>query len=54
MPIQAILVAGDRGASRAIRGRSKAFVEVAGKPMVVHVVVWGWGAAGVCEFYGVG
>ena len=38
MPIQAILVAGDRGASRAIRGRSKAFVEVAGKPMVVHVL----------------
>ena len=38
MPIQAILVAGDRGASRAIRGRSKAFVEIAGKPMVVHVL----------------
>ena len=38
MPIQAILMAGDRGASRAIRGRSKAFVEIAGKPMVVHVL----------------
>jgi len=38
MRIQAILVAGDRGASRAVRGRSKAFVEVAGKPMVVHVL----------------
>jgi len=38
MRVQAILVAGDRGASRAIRSRSKAFVEVAGKPMVVHVL----------------
>jgi len=38
MQIQAILVAGDRGASRAVRGRSKAFVEIAGKPMVVHVL----------------
>ncbi len=38
MRVQAILVAGDRGASRAIRGRSKAFVEVGGKPMVVHVL----------------
>jgi GTP:adenosylcobinamide-phosphate guanylyltransferase len=38
MRVQAILVAGDRGASRAVRGRSKAFVEVAGKPMVVHVL----------------
>lgn len=38
MRVQAILVAGDRGASRAIRGLSKAFVEIAGKPMVVHVL----------------
>jgi GTP:adenosylcobinamide-phosphate guanylyltransferase len=38
MRVQAILVAGDRGASRAVRGRSKAFVELAGKPMVVHVL----------------
>ncbi|MFI5314246.1 MAG: nucleotidyltransferase family protein [Myxococcota bacterium] len=38
MGIQAILVAGDRGASRAVRGTSKAFVEVAGRPMVVHVL----------------
>jgi len=38
MRTQAILVAGDRGASRAVRGTSKAFVDVAGKPMVVHVL----------------
>ena len=38
MPIQALLMAGDRGASRAVRGRSKTFVEVAGKPMFVHVL----------------
>ena len=38
MAIQAILVAGDRSASRTVRGTSKAFVEVAGKPMFVHVL----------------
>jgi len=38
MRIQAILLAGDRGASKAVRGSSKAFVEIAGKPMVVHVL----------------
>jgi GTP:adenosylcobinamide-phosphate guanylyltransferase len=38
MAIQAILVAGDRSASRAVRGTSKAFVELGGKPMFVHVL----------------
>ena len=38
MRVQAVLLAGDRGASRAVRGQSKTFVEVAGKPMVVHVI----------------
>jgi len=38
MRIQAILLAGDGGASKAVRGTSKAFVEIAGKPMVVHVL----------------
>lgn len=38
MRFEAVLVAGDRGASRAVRGISKAFVEIAGKPMVVHVL----------------
>ncbi len=33
-----MLVAGDRGHSRAVRGQSKTFVHVAGKPMVVHVI----------------
>jgi len=36
--LQAVLVAGDRGHSRAVRGQSKTFVEVAGRPMVVHVI----------------
>jgi GTP:adenosylcobinamide-phosphate guanylyltransferase len=36
--VQAVLLAGDRGASRAVRGRSKAFLEVASKPMLVHVL----------------
>jgi GTP:adenosylcobinamide-phosphate guanylyltransferase len=38
MSIQAVLLAGDRGAAKAVRGRSKAFVDVAGRPMVVHVL----------------
>ena len=38
MGVQAVLLAGDRGASRAVQGRSKAFVEVGGKPMLVHVL----------------
>ena len=33
-----MLVAGDRGHSRAVRGQSKTFVQLAGKPMVVHVI----------------
>ena len=36
--VQAVLLAGDRGASKAVRGASKGFVKVAGKPMVVHVL----------------
>lgn len=38
MGVQAILLAGDRGASRAVKGRSKAFLELAGRPMLVHVL----------------
>lgn len=38
MGVQAVLLAGDRGHSRSVKGRSKAFVEVAGKPMLVHVL----------------
>jgi GTP:adenosylcobinamide-phosphate guanylyltransferase len=38
MSVQAILLAGDRGAAKAVKGRSKAFIEVAGKPMLVHVL----------------
>ena len=38
MSVQAILLAGDRGHSRAVRGESKAFLSVDGKPMVVHVI----------------
>ena len=38
MRIRAVLLAGDRGASRSIGGWSKPFLEVGGKPMVVHVL----------------
>ena len=38
MSVQAVLLAGDRSHSRAVKGRSKAFVEVGGKPMVIHVL----------------
>jgi CTP:molybdopterin cytidylyltransferase MocA len=34
----AVVVAGDRSHARAVAGRSKAFIPIAGKPMVVHVV----------------
>ena len=36
--IQAVLLAGDRGASRRINGESKAFLTLAGRPMLVHVL----------------
>lgn len=38
MRIQAVLLAGDRGASRTVRGRSKPYLELSGKPMFVHVL----------------
>ncbi len=38
MGVQAVLLAGDRGASKAVRGRSKAFLELGAKPMLVHVL----------------
>src|SRR5262245_57074154 len=36
-PIPAIITAGDRKASRAIYGESKAYLVVAGRPLVAHV-----------------
>ncbi|MFQ5515509.1 MAG: nucleotidyltransferase family protein [Myxococcota bacterium] len=36
--VQAVLLAGDRGSSRAVRGASKPFVELEGRPMVIHVL----------------
>lgn len=38
MGIPAIVTAGDRGAAKAIYGRSKVYLEVAGRPMVARVV----------------
>ena len=38
MQIQAVLVAGDKGASRAVAASSKTFVELGGKPMFVYVL----------------
>jgi CTP:molybdopterin cytidylyltransferase MocA len=37
-PVPAIVTAGDRKASRAIYGESKAYLVVAGRPLVAHVV----------------
>jgi GTP:adenosylcobinamide-phosphate guanylyltransferase len=36
--VQAVLLAGDRGYSRAVLGQSKGFVELGGRPMVIHVL----------------
>lgn len=36
--VPAIVMAGDRGAARAVYGESKVFLEVAGRPLVAHVV----------------
>jgi GTP:adenosylcobinamide-phosphate guanylyltransferase len=38
MPLPAIVTAGDRKASRAIYGESKAYLVIAGRPLVAHVV----------------
>ncbi len=38
MGIPAIVTAGDRGAAKAIYGRSKVYLEIAGRPMVARVV----------------
>ena len=38
MRIQAVLLAGDRAHSKAVRGRSKSFIEIDGRPMLVHVL----------------
>lgn len=38
MAIPAIVTAGDRGAAKQVRGTSKPYLEVAGTPMVAHVV----------------
>ncbi len=38
MGVQAVLLAGDRGASRSVRGCSKGFLDICGKPMLVHVL----------------
>jgi GTP:adenosylcobinamide-phosphate guanylyltransferase len=37
-PVPAVVMAGDRGAARAVRGESKVFLELAGRPLVAHVV----------------
>jgi hypothetical protein len=37
-PVPAIVMAGDRGAARAVCGESKVFLELAGRPLVAHVV----------------
>ena len=38
MQFPAVVTAGDRGAAKAIYGQSKAYLELAGRPLVAHVV----------------
>lgn len=38
MPVPAVVAAGDRRAARAIHGESKPYVQLAGRPLVAHVV----------------
>jgi GTP:adenosylcobinamide-phosphate guanylyltransferase len=38
MKIPAVVTAGDRGAARAVYGESKAYLEIAGRPLLAHVV----------------
>jgi molybdopterin-guanine dinucleotide biosynthesis protein A len=52
--VQAILLAGDRGHARAVKGRSKAFIPVSGRPMIVHVLEALLHAPEVSEVYAVG
>ncbi len=54
MRVQAILLAGDRGHAKAVKGRSKAFVPVAGRPMIVHVLEALLHTPEVSEIYAVG
>jgi GTP:adenosylcobinamide-phosphate guanylyltransferase len=36
--VAAVVMAGDRGAARAVKGRSKVYLELGGRPLVAHVV----------------
>jgi hypothetical protein len=38
MKIPAVVTAGDRGAAKAVYGESKGYLEIAGRPLVAHVV----------------
>jgi molybdopterin-guanine dinucleotide biosynthesis protein A len=52
--IPAIVTAGDRGAARLVYGQSKAYLEVAGRPLVAHVVAMLQDVAEVSEVWVVG
>ncbi len=54
MPLPAIVTAGDRKASRAIYGESKAYLVVAGRPLVAHVVATLQSVPDVSEVWVVG
>ena len=54
MQIQAVLVAGDKGASRAVGAGSKTFVELGGRPMFVYVLETLLGTPEVSEIWLVG
>ncbi len=52
--VQALLLAGDGRHSRSIAGRSKGFVEIAGRPMFLHVLETLLKTPEVCEIFVVG
>lgn len=52
--LSAVVMAGDRGAARTIRGESKVFLPLAGRPLVAHVVEVLQGVPEVAEVWVVG
>jgi hypothetical protein len=52
--LSAVVMAGDRGAARDIRGESKVFLDLDGRPLVAHVVEVLQGVPEVAEVWVVG
>ena len=54
MQIPAVVTAGDRGAAKAVYGESKGYLEIAGRPLVAHVVAMLQSVPEVSEIWIVG